>query len=137
MNPCRRVDIGQHRSKLGPPLRVLDVGPDVHHSHDPRLGGILYRLLRRDLEPQKVRVRVHEHSAHPLFPRDISEGHYKGIGLQVSGFKGWAAEAPSVLYQPLVDLATTVSRLTGRLLGRPRRTLSFCHVGPRLLDYGV
>jgi hypothetical protein len=33
-----------------------------------------------------VRVRVHKHSAHHLFPRAISEGHYKGAGYLLQPF---------------------------------------------------
>src|SRR5215212_9467567 len=72
--------------------------------------------------------------------RGIIKGHYKGtLGFrhQASGFRGWAAEAPSALYQPIVDLAATVSRFAGRFLGRPRRTLSLCYVILRTPYYVV
>src|SRR5215218_2347902 len=142
MYPRRRVDVRQHRRKFGPPLRILDVSPHVNNSHDPDLRSASHRSLRRYLEPQKVRVRVHEHNAHPLFPRVTSEGHYKGIRRQASGVRCGRSihaegEPPSAPDQPLVDLTATMCRLAGRSSCCPRRTLSFCHVVPRPPDYVV
>ena len=76
MYPRRRVDVGQHRRELRAPLRVLHVGADVHHGPDPGLRCLPHGFLRRDLQPQKVRVRVYEHKGR-LSPTGYA-GHYRG-----------------------------------------------------------
>src|SRR5215208_277727 len=62
----RRVNVRQRRRELRPFPRVFHVRPDVDQGEHPRPRRPLYRLLRRNLQPREVRVRIHKHKSPDL-----------------------------------------------------------------------
>jgi hypothetical protein len=61
VNSRRRVHVRQCRRELRPFLRILHVRPHVDDGDHPCLLRPLDRLLRRDLQPREVRVRIYKH----------------------------------------------------------------------------